>query len=412
MNYWITQIKEIFHHLRQYKNRTFMTMFGLVWGTITVILLMAFGTGLGRKLTKDMHGMGEGIAIVWPGRTTIPYEGYGRGRPIRLKEEDVELLRREVPELKRLSPEYSRWGVAVRYADKMNKPNITGIIPEYNLMRNIFPQDGGRWLNDEDINYRRRVAFLGNRLKDFLFGENADAVGKYVMVGETPFLVIGVLRPKNQDSSYSSRDRDRVFIPASTYKSIYGNRYIHNIVYQHRDPSRAKINEAKVYSVIAKKFTCHPDDKEILGIWDTWEGEKFMRAFSSSFTTFLGVIGCISLMVGGIGLANIMYVVVQERTREIGIRRSIGAKRRHIMGEFFLETFIIVGLSAMLGFALSIGMVKLINMFPIQDYVGVPVLSMSVALTAVGVLSSIGFLAGFFPARKAAMLDPVECLRY
>ena len=412
MNYWISQIQEIFHHLRQYKSRTFMTMFGLVWGTITVILLMAFGTGMGRKLTKDMHGMGEGIAIVLPGRTTIPYKGYGRGRPIRLKDEDVELLRREIPELKYLSPEYSRWGTAVRYQDKMNKPNISGIIPEYCMMRNIFPQEGGRWLNDEDLKYRRRVAFLGNRLKDFLFGENVEAVGKYVMVGETPFLVIGVLRPKTQDSSYSSRDQDRVFIPSTTHKSIFGYRYINNLVYQHRDPRNAKKNEAKVYAVMSKKFTFHPDDRETLGIWDTWEGEKFMQAFSSSFTVFLGVIGCISLLVGGIGLANIMYVVVQERTREIGIRRSIGAKRHHIMGEFFLETFVIIGSSAALGFIISIGLVKLINMFPIQDYVGTPVLSLSVALTAAAVLSSIGFLAGFFPARKAAYLDPVECLRY
>ena len=405
-------VKEIFHHLRQYKSRTFMTMFGLTWGTITVILLMAFGTGMGRKLIKDMHGMGEGIAIVWPGSTSIPYEGYGRNRRIRLMDEDVEILRREIPELESLSPEYTRWGMPVRYGDKMNKPCITGIIPEYGPMRNIFPQPGGRWINDNDLKNRRRIVFLGNRLKDFLFGENVDAIGQKVFIGETPFTVVGIVRPKTQDSSYNQRDQDRCFIPSTTFKSMFGNRYIENMVYKHRNPMQAKQNEKKVYEVMAKKFTFHPDDKETLGIWDTYENEKFMYNFASSFTIFLGVIGGISLLVGGIGLANIMYVVVQERTKEIGIRRSVGAKARHIMGEFFVETFMIIGTSAAIGFLVSIGMVKLMNMFPIEEYVGHPVLSFSVALTAILILSSIGFLAGYFPARKAAQLDPVECLRY
>lgn len=408
---WLS-IKEIIDPLRQYKTRTLMTMFGLVWGTVTVILLMAFGTGLCRKLIVDMHGMGEGIAIVWPGRTSIPFKGYGRNRSIRLTDEDVELLRSEIPELKYLSPEYSQWGVPVRYQKQMNKPNITGIIPEYGLMRNLWPQPGGRWLNDLDIEKRRRVVFLGDRLKNFLFGETTEAVGREIFIGSTPFLVIGVLKSKTQDSSYNSRDQDRVFIPSSTFKSLFGYRYISNMVYQHRDPRMAQKNERRVYEVMGKRFTFDPEDRETLGIWDTWESEKFMYSFNRAFNTFMGVIGGVSLLVGGIGLANIMYVIVQERTREIGIRRSIGAKRMHIMGQFFLETFFIVGVSAFIGFSVSIGMVSLINLFPIQEFVGRPSISMSVALTAIGILGSIGFLAGYFPARKAAHLDPVECLRY
>ena len=177
-------IREVFRYLRQYKSRTFMTMFGIIWGTMTVILLLAFGVGVKRSMSKNMHGIGEGIVILWPGRTSIAFEGYGRDRKVRFREEDTELLRREVKEISTISPEYSRWGTAVRLRDKVNTPNISGIIPEYGPIRNIWPQPGGRWLNDLDIEHRRRVVFLGNGLKDFLFGENVDAIGKYVFINE------------------------------------------------------------------------------------------------------------------------------------------------------------------------------------------------------------------------------------
>ncbi len=411
----MNSITEIFHqtlkHLRQYKARTLMTVFGITWGTLTVILLLAFGTGLGRKLLKDMHGLGEGIAIVWPGRTSMAYKGYNRDRPVRLTDEDVELIRNKVRGLAHISPEYSQWGVPVRYGKKRNSPNITGVIPEYAIMRNILPQAGGRWLNDLDVKNKRRVVFMGNRLKDYLFGENTDAVGKYVYLGENPFLVVGVLVPKTQDSSYNQRDRDRVFIPSTTFVSIFGRKYISNMVYQHQNPHFAKQNEKQVYATIAKKYTYHPDDTETLGIWDTCESEQFMRDFGTSFNLFMTVIGAISLLIGGIGLANIMYIIVQERTREIGIRRSVGAKKHHIMTTFFLETFIIIGFSGGLGFLLATGIISLMNKFPIQDFVGTPVMSMAVVLITVSVIGTIGVLAGYFPARKAANLDPVECLR-
>jgi putative ABC transport system permease protein len=267
-------------------------------------------------------------------------------------------------------------------------------------------------LNDLDVEKRRRVVFLGNRLKDYLFGEESNPVGKYVFLGETPFLVIGVLKAKTQDSSYRQRDRDRAFIPSTTFVALFGNRYLDNIVYQHKNPHRAKSNERRVYEVLSRKYKFDPDDTETLWIWDTCEAEKFMKDFGTSFNLFLGIIGTISLMIGGIGLANIMYVIVQERTREIGIRRSVGAKKWHIMRHFFLESFIIIGFSAMIGFVLAIVLIKIINSFPIYEYVGTPVLSITIAITTMAVLSVIGFLAGFFPARKAALLDPVECLRF
>jgi putative ABC transport system permease protein len=411
----IDEIREIFHYLGQYKARTTMTMFGIVWGTMTVILLLAFGVGVRKQMSKNMHGIGEGIAIVWPGRTSMPFEGYGRDRRIRLNEDDIELIRTEVKDIIRISPEFSKWGSAVRVRDKINRPNITGIIPEYNIMRNIWPEPGGRWLNDLDLKMNRRVVFLGNRLRDFLFGDNTSVIGKYVYIDETPFLVIGVMKQKTQNSSYSQRDRDRAFIPMTTFKSIFGYRYVSNFVYQVGDPQIAKSVKQQVYATLGKKFKFDPNDKETLGIWDTTNFDEFVENFSLGFNLFMGIIGVITLIVGGIGLANIMYVIVQERTREIGIRRSVGAKGRNIFGQFIFEAFVVIGLSGLCGFLLAVGLIELIAAIPSQDLkdtIGTPELNLLVAFTTVLILSSIGFLAGFFPARRAAKLHVIDCLRY
>jgi len=407
-------LKETLHDLGQYKARTAMTMFGIIWGTMTVILLLAFGVGVGKQMSKNMHGIGEGIAIVWPGRTSIPFEGYGRDRRIRLTEDDIEFIRTEVKEIKRISPEFSSWRSPIRVRDKINRNNLTGILPEFGVMRNIWPEPGGRWLNDLDIEHKRRVVFIGNRLRDFLFGENTDAIGKYAYIGETPFMVIGVMRSKTQNSSYNSRDRDRAFIPYTTFKSIMGSRYVSNFVYQIEDSKINAMVRKKVYTALGKKFRFDPEDKETLGIWDTTNFDEFIGNFSLGFTLFMGMIGLITLIVGGIGLANIMYVVVQERTREIGVRRSVGAKGRHIFGQFIFEAFVVIGIGAMMGFLLAVGLIELIAAIPsdsLREAVGLPELNPIVALVTVIILTSIGFLAGFFPARRAAKLHVIDCLR-
>jgi putative ABC transport system permease protein len=413
MNHFFDTLSEIFHYLRQYKARTFMTMFGIIWGTISIIVLMAFGVGVQHSMSRNMHGMGEGIAIMWPGRTSMAFAGFNVGRTIPFREEDVALLRQEIPELESVCPEYSTWNVPVRVSDKVNKPNISGVIPEYGVIRNIWPEAGGRWINELDLKERKRVIFLGNTLKTFLFGEETDAVGKYVLVGDNPFLVIGVLVKKIQQSSYSARDEDRSFIPASTFHSLFGNRYLNNIVYKAKDPTQSEYLRTRIYEVMGQRNKFNPVDKQALNIWDTTEMDKFVYYFSLGLKIFLALIGIMTLTVGGIGLANIMYVVVQERTYEIGIRRSIGAKRHHIMGQFILETFIIMAISSLIGFSISLVIIKGLAAIPqLDEYVGTPVVDLSVALATALVLSGIGFIAGYFPARKAARLHVIDCLRF
>jgi putative ABC transport system permease protein len=404
-------LREFWADLRQQRLRTTLTVLGITWGTVAVVVLLAFGVGLERQTLKRFHGLGDRIVILWGGRTTVSFEGFPEGRYIRLHEDDAELLTREIPDIVMISPEYSNRQTPVRYAKNTANPNITGIWPVYGTMRNIIPDSGGRFINDLDVERRRRVAMLGDELAEHLYGD-VDPVGKNVFVGEVPFTVVGVMKSKTQNSSYNGRDKDRVFIPASTHVAMFGNRYVNNFVYRTADAMRTEGIEQQVYETLGRRYTFDPRDEDALSVWDTVEFEKLFGYLFFGFHVFFALVGSFTLTVGGIGVANIMYIVVKERTREIGIKRSVGARRRDILFQFFAETFLIVGIGAVFGFFCSWGVVALLSFMPMEEFIGTPTISPLVASVTLMLLAGIAFLAGFFPARKAANLDPVECLRY
>lgn len=404
------------HHLvddlRVQKLRSALTILGITWGTVAVVVLLSFGVGLEAAMKKNMHGVGDGIVLVFGGRTAKSYMGFPHGREIVLREEDVALLEREIPEIAEISPEYNERETPVRRGDAGSSPNITGVYPIFGEMRNIIPERGGRFLNDLDMAERRRVAVLGDEIATLLFPEEGDPVGKEFFIGDVPFTVVGVMVKKTQNMSYNGRDKDRIFIPASTHRAVLGSTRISDIIYRVSDPLLSEIVETKVRQTLGRRDSFDPEDKDALEVWDTREADKFIRYFFMGLNIFLGIVGSFTLTVGGIGVANIMYVVVRERTREIGIRRSIGASRADIMREFIAETFLIVSAGALLGFLISFGIVKLLGLLPIVEYVGRATISPVVATATITLLSAIAFLAGLFPARKAANLDPVECLRF
>jgi putative ABC transport system permease protein len=223
--------REFFADLRAQKLRTSLTVLGIAWGTVAVVVLLAFGVGLERQTKKRFHGLGDRIVILWGGRTTKPFAGFGDGRSIPLQSEDVPLLAREVAEIESISPEYITQSARVRRGTKAAGPAITGILPVYGVMRNIIPEAGGRFINDRDVAERRRVAVLGDELAKLLFEHDAP-VGQQVFLGDAPFTVVGVMRPKLQNSSYQERDKDRIFIPATTHYALFGSRFLSNIVYR------------------------------------------------------------------------------------------------------------------------------------------------------------------------------------
>ena len=403
-----------FSHLlrdvRSQKTRTVLTVFGIVWGTVSIVLLLGFGVGMGRQMRKDMHGMGEGIIMLWPARTSISYQGLNKGRALSFLEDDAFLLARDVPQIASVSAEYSRWNIPLKNEKNTYSAMIRGVYPIYGEMRNIIPERGGRFINPLDLEHKKRVIFLGNEIKKELF-KDAPAVGRYIMLNSIPFIVVGTLLEKKQNSSYGSRDSTAAIIPASTFSSVFGTKYINNIVVKGRTPREHESLKKRMLQVFAKKYKFHPDDKEAVWVWDVAESEKMFQAVMLGFNLFLGIVGAFTLIVGGIGVSNIMNVVVEERTREIGLKMALGAKKRYVLSQFLFETLLITLIGGAIGLAFSAGIIAVFPESSISEEIGRPTFSPEVALITVALLGLIGFLAGFGPARRAANLSPVEALR-
>jgi putative ABC transport system permease protein len=403
-------IRQMWRDVRSQKLRTFLTVFGIIWGTVSVTLLLAFGKGMQRQMTINAAGIGEDICIAWPGITSVPFEGLGKGRKIRVNEEDVEAIRKQAPGLNAISSEYSQT-LKLNYETKTVAVDISGVAPEFGTMRNINPRPDGRFINPTDVKEQRRALFIGNKLADDVFGAGNPAVGKTVMLGGSPFLVVGVMATKVQQSSYSGRDNQKGFIPGSTFRALTGEKWVNNVIYQPKVAKEAKEVTDGVRGVLAGRQRFDPTDKEALSVWDTTEEGAFLEIFFLSFRLFLGIIGSFTLIVGGIGVSNIMNVVVEERTKEIGIKMALGAKTPWILRQFLMETLLITGMGGAIGFAISIGVCMIFPKFGVTEYVGDPDVSLSVALLTSAVLGLTGLVAGYFPARDASRLDPVVAMK-
>jgi putative ABC transport system permease protein len=401
-------LRQLFRDVRNEKLRTFLTVFGIVWGTVAISLMLAFGTGLHKQLVKNTAGLGDRIVIVWPGLTSIPHEGLGKGRRLRIAEEDIAAIRSEVSGMKRVSGEYMTT-MRLDYGTKTLSTDISGITAEFGDMRNLIPESGGRFVNPIDDDQQRRVIFLGDQLKQNVFGD-ADAIGKTVLLNQSPFQVVGVLKKKSQDSSYSGRDNEKAFVPSSTFRALTGDKYVDNMVFQAASADSTKQVIENVRTAFGKRLRFAKDDKEALSMWDTTEQFQFFDIFMLSFNAFLGIIGVLTLIVGGIGVSNIMNVIVEERTREIGIKMALGAKQRWILGQFLLETLLVTFFGGAIGFLISYGICAVFPDGP-AEYIGKPELSPTVALLTATALGIVGLLAGYFPARDASRLDPVVAMK-
>jgi putative ABC transport system permease protein len=402
-------IRQLVRDTRSQKLRTLLTLFGMIWGTAAVSLLLAFGDGFQEQLIKNSMGIGNNVVIGWPMRTAMPFEGLARGRYIKMDDDDILLLKKKAFGLDAVSAEYTK-GFKLQRGAKVLSVSVSGVEPDYSEIRNLIPAEGGRFINPLDQKLKKRVVFIGNELAEQVFGEEPP-VGQTIQLQGSPFLVIGVLKKKIQESSYTGPDAGRVFIPASTFKMMTGVKFVDDFVFTAVDVTQTEALIKEVRRIMAERYRFDPDDEEAISFWDTSESGKFLHTFMLAFRIFLGFIGCLTMVVGGMGVSNIMNVVVEERTREIGVKMALGAKPRFIMGQFLLETLAMAVVGGSIGILFTVGICVVFPALNLTEYVGTPKISLISALVTATLLGLIGFISGYFPARSAANLDPVTAMK-
>ena len=398
------------------KKRAMLTIASIAWGTVAILLLLAFGEGLKRQMDKNRRAMGENIAVLWPGETTKGWKGLPPGRPIRPRIDDIEMIRARMPELKSVIGEVVSWRTSVAYGRKTINGRINGVNIEYGDARKHYPVAGGRWLSHEDEKLRRRVAFLGDEMATDLFGPE-NPVGKTILINNSPYIVIGVMQKKTQMGAYQGPDAQHACVPISTFRAQFGRERLNNLLLETHKPEDMEGALKHFNELMGPKFGYDPTDDRAFGTWNTVKSSQVTANILIGIQLFLGIVGALTLMIGGVGVANIMFAVIKERTREIGVKMALGAKARWIIWPFVLEALVYTFIGGALGITIATMLTAAATFLPIENnrvmsFLGRPTLSPQIGIATSAILGMIGLLAGYFPARRAARVDPAATLRY
>lgn len=380
-------IRDFFKDLRTHRTRAFLTLLAITWGTVSVVLLLSFGEGLSRQMLNGLMNAGNRIMVLYGGETGMQFEGLPKGRRIRLAEEDATLLKTVIPAINMISPQYRNF-VTLTYKKSSTTTECEGVNPLFEEMRRMYPEAGGRFLNSIDVAEQRRVLVLGTVIAKEMFGDE-DPIGKQMLLDGLPFTVVGLIQKKIQTSMNNGPDTRRAIIPYTTFRTMYGPEYVNSIVVSPFDPSKQEEVKKAIFRALSRKYHFHPDDERTLFIWDFIENEKMNRKIGVGVSLFLGSVGFLTLLIAGVGVANVMYVVVKERTREIGIRMAVGAKKKYILWQFIFEALLLAFLGGAIGLVISWGVVSGVKMLPSEDgamqFLGKPVLSTSIMLLTTGI---------------------------
>jgi putative ABC transport system permease protein len=406
-------IRQSLGTLWAHKLRSFLTMFGIAWGVGSLLLLVGLGEGFRSGQNKNMAQLGQDIMFVFPGRIPAVEGSYQSGQLYNLNDGDYLAIRDQSHFLRAVSPVLEREDIRAVSDYGSTSGQVFGVTPEYNQIRNT-PIDPGRWFNDEDNQQHRRVAVVGwELLKNMFPGE--PAVGSTILLNDMDFQIIGVVPKIGKEGENGTNHR--IFVPFSTMRELFplttqnSENAISFINYR---PIKKELHiEAKneVHSIIAKRHGFDPSIDDAFVDWDTIDGAIKVGKIFDAMDWFLGIVGVVTLGLGAIGIINIMLVSVTERTREIGLRKALGATHRNILTQFFIEGAFLTVFSGVIGLAISAAFVTAMAQLPAPEGFDTPRIVPASAIVAILSLSVAGIVAGIYPARKAALLPPVEAIR-
>jgi putative ABC transport system permease protein len=410
-------ISDVFRTLWSHKLRTFLTMFGIAWGIVSIVLMVAAGEGLRKGQEEQTRNLGKDIMIVFHGRTSMQAGGTRAGQVVRWENADVQAVQSQSPDCQYAIPELEQEDVRTHSNYNNAAFLVTGSYPEFGDIRSLTV-GSGRFYNWNDETAARRVAFLGTDAAKQLFPEGRNPLGENVYLNDIPFLVIGVMAHKKQDSSYDGWDVNKVFVPFSAMRRDFPEkppgtaRTFDTLLVTPKSLEQHEACKREVRVTLARMHHYDPLDKEARPIWDTVQDAKAFTQMTDGMKYFLGAVGFVTLFLGGIGVMNVMMVAVRERTREIGVRKALGAPAQAILKQFFIEAMIIALVSGGIGMGLAYGLCWLVNLMPMPDFFAGLVPTWTSGVLACAMLGAIAVLSALYPARRAASIDPIEALRF
>jgi putative ABC transport system permease protein len=404
--------------LARHRLRSILTMMGIVWGLTTVVLLLGYGESVSNGVLAAFVGIGNNVIMVWQGQTSMQAGGQRAGKRIHFKYDDVQAIRDEAPLVRLVSAEWDD-PLAFKYGDKVISVSSKAVQYPYREMRKLNIAEG-RYFEESDFSEHRHVLIFGPNAAKKVFG-GRDPVGEHVTINGQTWDVIGELQLKIQDSSNNGPDNENVFLPFESLSDINDIRDPEMIVFQPVTPLEHKAALAQVREVLARRHNFNPKDDKSSPEWDTVDDVKDIQQFGIALRLILGFIGVLTLAVGGVGVMNIMLVSVTERTKEVGLRKALGARNRDIAFQFLVEALVLTFAAGLGGMLVSVLLAHAIppmplysEMYKTANHEGDIILktSTSVMLTAFVILTFVGITAGMWPALKASRMEPVEALRY